>query len=540
LSPKASGAPIWTNTEAGIDVCLSGESAAAPRDLAAWTRAGRNGQLHDRRRRSEDGVPGRNDLKSWETPETTGKGRGLMSDAEKQDPSGTREDLDLKSFYRATTDADAPNPRHTNGDLDLNSFYRTSSEIARQDSGVPAENLDIKDFYLPHGSEPRESTETPPEPAPHGRGSPYAPSPEQVVEAAKPIASPGETDNIAAESSLLLPPVAPGSGQPLPAPQAPISAIHNPLYRFVAIGGLGGLMFGVFLIFFSWLVATPSGPYDLGLVTSNAFGLKGRLFTKWEQNALQYRISFEPNGPEQNAGFGVAIADPPRPLSIAFQLKDAKGFVLCSKDVLIKYDPASALPPLPPLPEKGKVKKDAPSQADLESARQAQLLRLQTQEAQREQGKDIFQEQTGSDGQIAAISSQGDIPCSKDSYEKVAMWSFSADFPSIAEQDDLLKQRAAAQAMADRAAPAHRRQAPKPVANPLSFAIEGDDVLVGYDPGAGVLETSTGQSFYVDKQANLSGWQVFPLRIHYRCDQLSGCTIVRAGSGAVLPARLRR
>jgi hypothetical protein len=460
-----------------------------------------------------------------------------MSDAENQDPGSTNGDLDLKSFYRGTPDDDAPNTGHKSGDLDLKNFYRASSETAQQESSPSAENLDIKDFYLPQGAEPRESMETVPDAAPQGRPSPYTLSEEQKVEAAKPIANQGESDSDAAAPPAQYSPAAQPAGQ---APEAPASAIQNPLYRFVAIGGLGGLMFGVILIFFSWLVSNPSGPYDLGLVTSNAFGLKGHLFTKWEQKALQYRITFEPNGPEQNAGFAIAIANPPHPLSIAFQLKDAKGFVLCSKDVLIKYDPALALPPLPGPPASGKGKKDAPSQADLESARQTDLLRLQTQEAQREQGRDIFQEQTGPDGQIAAISSQGEIACPKDSYEKVAMWSFSADFPSIAEQGDLLKERAAAQADAERAAPSHRRQPPKPAAKPLSFAIEGDDVLVGYDPGAGALESSTGQTFYVDKQANLSGWQVFPLRIHYRCDEVSGCTVVRAGSGAALHARLRR
>jgi hypothetical protein len=463
-----------------------------------------------------------------------------MSDADKQDPGGTNQDLDLKSFYRAPSDADAPGAGHANGDVDLKSFYRAPSETVEQESGASAEKLDIQDFYLPPGAEPRESLETTHEPATQGKASPYTLTEEQLADAAKPIASQAEPDSIANQSNPQISPFVPEAGQFQQASEAPAPAIQNPLYRFVAIGGLAGLMFGVVLIFLSWLVANPSGPYDLGLVTSDAFGLKGHLFTKWEKKALQYRITFVPNGPEQSAGFAIAVSDPPRPLSISFQLKDAKGFVLCSKDILLKYDPALALPPLPPPPEKGKGSKDAPSQADLEAARQNDLLRLQTQEAQREQGKDIFQEQTGPDGQIAAIDSQGEIPCSRDSYEKIAMWSFSADFPSIAEQGDLLKQRAEAQADAERATAVHHRKASKPATKPLSFAIEGDDVLVGYDPGTGVLETNTGQSFYVDKQANLSGWQVFPLQIHYRCDEISGCALVRAGSGTVLHARLRR
>ena len=464
-----------------------------------------------------------------------------MSDADKQ-VNSTSEDVDLKGFYRPASDAIPQPAGDNNGDLDLETFYRTSSDSGRSESPASAESLDIRDFYLPHGAAPPEPTDTDTDAGRQERVSPYALRQEQIADAAEPGAGPAGIAGIAAESSHQEFQAAPADGQIQQAThtptQAPTSAIQNPLYRFVAIGGLGGLMFGVILIFFSWLVSNPSGPYDLGLVTSDAFGLKGHLFTKWEQKSLQYRISFEPNAPEQGAGFALALSNPPRPLSIAFQLKDAKGFVLCTKDILIKYDPALALPPLPAAPQNAKGKKDAPSQADLESARQADLLRLQTQEAQREKGQDIFQEQTGPDGQIAAMSSQGEIPCSRDSYEKVAMWSFSADFPSIAEQADLVKQRSEAQTDAERTA-AHRRQAPKPVAKPLSFAIEGDEVLVGYDPASGVLETGAGQSFYVDKQANLSAWEAFPLRIHYRCDE-AGCTLIRAGSGAALPARLRR
>ncbi len=464
-----------------------------------------------------------------------------MSDADKQDPGGANHDLDLKSFYREGSDVEAQSAGHKSGELDLKSFYRTSPETNQHDRGEGAENLDIKDFYLPQDAQTREPSDAHPDASPQSKVSPYTLTEEQLAEAAKPIASHGEPDTVAAGPDAQHPQLTAAAGEIAQVPETPAApAIQNPLYRFVAIGGLGGLMFGVILIFFSWLVSNPSGPYDLGLVTSNAFGIKGHLFTKWDQEALQYRISFEPVGPEQSAGVALAIASPPRPLSINFQLKDAKGFVLCSKDVLVKYDPALALPPLPPPPEKGKGNKDTPSQADLEAARQADLQRLQTQEAQREKGQDIFQEQTGPDGQIAAISSQGEISCSKNAYEKVSMWSFSADFPSIAEQEDLLKQRAAAQTSAERPATVHRRSAPTPAAKPLSFAIEGDDVLVGYDAGAGALETGAGQSFYVDKQANLAGWQAFPVRIHYRCDAVSGCTVVQAGSRAALHARLRR
>jgi hypothetical protein len=458
-----------------------------------------------------------------------------MADADQQDPTGKNEELDLKSFYRPSTDAEWLDLARRTADLDLKSFYRTQEEAERVLAARATAKIDIKDYYRPPGAEPQDlpavSTEEP------ERGiSPFALKENHdsasVAEQAQPAqlasgVSPEAAPLVALPDSQL---------QQVPAEAAKLP--ENPLYRIAAIGAMGGVMFGVVLIFVSWLIGNPSGPFDLGSVTSSATGLKGHLFTKWGDKGLEYRLAFEPSAPEQHAGFALAVANPPRPLSVDFQLKDGMGFALCSKEILLKYNPATALAPAPPAAESGK--KTATDQADMEAARQADLMRLQTEEAQREQGKDIFQEQKGSDGQIAGFSAQGQVPCSKNSYEKISMWSFSPNFPSIDEQNAMLKQQAGGQAGSEHASTSHGKPAKKPAEKALEFAIEGDDVLVGYDATAGALETGTGQTFYVDKQANLTGWQVFPLRIHYRCDQAAGCTLVRAGSASELHARLRR
>ncbi|MGB6688796.1 MAG: hypothetical protein WBE76_13250 [Terracidiphilus sp.] len=460
-----------------------------------------------------------------------------MADADQQDPTGTNEELDLKNFIRPSTDAEWLDLARRTADLDLKSFYRTPEEAAKLLAARATAKIDIQDYYRPPGAEPQDLAGVTSEAEPQPGISPYA-LPEHrdagsVAQETKPQQLDSEVSPAAGSPRVVLPG---GQVQQLPAEAAKLP--ENPFYRIVSIGAMGGVMFGVVLIFVSWIIGNPSGPYDLGAVTSNATGLKGHLFTKWGDKGLEYRLAFEPSGPEQHAGFALAVANPPRPLSIDFQLKDAMGFVMCSRDILLKYDPAMALAPVPLAADSGK--KGAADQADMEAARQADLMRLQTEEAQREQGKDIFQEQKGPDGQIAAFSAQGQIPCSKNSYEKISMWSFSPNFPSIDEQNAMVKQQAEGQAVAEHVSASHGKAVKKPAEKGLEFAIEGDDVLVGYDAAAGVLETGTGQTFYVDKQANLAGWQVFPLRIHYRCDQAAGCTVVRAGSAAELHARLRR
>jgi hypothetical protein len=262
--------------------------------------------------------------------------------------------------------------------------------------------------------------------------------------------------------------------------------------------------------------------------------LKGHLFTKWEDNKLQYRLSVQPSDDDLHKAFAFAVSNPPRPLAMTVQLKDAMGFVLCTHQILLKYDPvgaaAAAAADAPPAKAGGAPAVQAADPAQVEAA-----------EKQREQGKDLFQTQNGADGRIESLNAQGTMPCSSGAYEKVVAWSLIPDFPSLAEQNDLMKQQAEKRAEAERAIAARKKAAQKPVDRTLTFSIEGDNAIVGYDPGAGVLETSSAMAFYVEKGSqNLSAWQDFPVHVHYPCDQTSYCTLTRAGGGQQLHAKLRK
>ena len=288
----------------------------------------------------------------------------------------------------------------------------------------------------------------------------------------------------------------------------------NPTRAYASLGVVLGVLFGVTMAAISWHVSNPEGPYDLGVVTSSAAGLKGHLFTRWDK-AIQYRLEVEPSDPDQRARFALAVANPPRPLSIEIQLKDAQGFVLCSRGIVLKIDRNNA----------------GESQA---------------QEAQREQGKDVFKNEMGPDGKIAGLGTQGELPCSRKAYESTSYWSFVADFPSLAEQKELSDRLEALQAsqrpQPPQESPRRKKVAPKAAAKPVAFLIEGDDAIVEFDPIRGVIETSAGKIFFFDRAAGEvtdPRWQNYPANIHYRCDQSSECTITRGGLGA-LRARMRK
>jgi|HubBroStandDraft_1064217.scaffolds.fasta_scaffold24748_3 hypothetical protein len=455
-------------------------------------------------------------------------------------------------------DTDQQNPDGTDDDLDLRSFYRDSEDAARYDSARTALGENIGDFHRSdsdaYGRESVEQRAETDQPLPNSLYTAPQWHPGQAAEAeqnsAGAAAVPDQPPSIAATADAE--PIAATEAEAAQIPPSPAARTNeevlraglaklgeNPIVRFAVVGGFLGILFAACLIGLSWLLSKPAGPYDLGPMTSNAVGLRGHLFTKWDDDKLQYRLSFEPSDPDLHTLFALAVGNPPQPLSIGIQLKDSMGFVLCTREVVLKYDPAiAAAAPAPQTGTADSSKPDAVAPAPSVDAAQAAAA-----EKQREQGKDIFQSQNGADGQIASINAQGTIPCSEDAYGKVTNWSFTPNFPSLSEQNDLLKQESEKKADAERAAAARKRATNKPADKTLRFSIEGDDAIVGYDAGAGILESGTGESFYVDKeggQANLAGWQAFPIRIHYRCDSTSYCTLTRAGSGVALHARLRK
>ncbi len=335
-------------------------------------------------------------------------------------------------------------------------------------------------------------------------------------EAAEPglidVSASGEEQQPAAQPPISQPPA--GKEQPGGIEKRAGSPIK--LYAALGIGLvilLGGLIAFTFFFF-----GNPNGRYDLGPVTSSATGLEGRLFIQWDKK-LEYRLTIKPGDPDQQAGFALAVANPQRPLGIAIHLQDSAGFVLCSREIALKYAgnspaPASSAPGSPA--------------------------------GNTDAGKDIFQTQSDPDGKITAINSQGSLPCSAEAYEKAQNWSFSTNFPSLAEQDEWLDSQKEIEPGAGRSSSAgiaaRKRAAAKAAAKLLPFSIEGDDAIVDFDTSHGVIQTRGRKTFLVDKVTAASAdprWQDYPVSIHYRCDQAASCTLAHSGGG-VLRASLGR
>ena len=293
---------------------------------------------------------------------------------------------------------------------------------------------------------------------------------------------------------------------------------------------------------------------DLGQAASSDFGLKGHLTSQWT-NQPAYHVTIEPGDATLAAGFALAVSDPPRPLSIGIELMDRLGYVMCRRNILLKYDvkkPAD-LEQADPNRSSGKkprLKRVSAKDAERKKAEEADFDRREAREQQREKGNDIFHNQIGADGQVVSISAQGDIPCPAEPYERVTAWGFVPDFPTADEQADLLSHRperkeSGPKEAALRAAFHRTRQraAYKSPSNAFSFSLEGDDAVVEYDVAGGVLETRAGKTFVIDKAAgedNTALWQEYPAYFHYRCEQTtSSCTLVRAGA-SVMHAKLKR
>lgn len=340
-------------------------------------------------------------------------------------------------------------------------------------------------------------------------------------------------------------PAAPRGPVPAPSGEGIRKISRNPTNVYITTVVVLGLLFGIVIAVVSWRMASPAGPSDLGQVTSAGTGLKGHLFTKWDKK-VEYHLTFEPSDPSRLAGFAFAIAHPPRPLSIEIHLQDAQGFVLCSRDIVLKYDAGSTPAPDASDLDPDTAKTDAGNPAGNPPAKAAEDL-LAAQEAERELGKDVFQNQIGPSGQPAAIAAQGEIPCSEKAFASAGSWSFTPDFPSVAEQDAALKpKQEGTQASGGRPStptPAARRKAVlMPAPKLLPFSIEGDDEIVDFDAFRGIIQTRNGKTFFFDRSnGDISDprWMDYPVGIHYKCDQSSMCSLTHAGTGA-LRARLKR
>lgn len=459
-----------------------------------------------------------------------------MTDSNRYDPDGFSEGPDPASFSRDYSDPQGPGSARSSGKLNIRDYYRYEEDAFEREYETPAEDYRIEEE--PEELSPEFLPTFDSAPAWHPARAAEALAKAQAEAAAAMQAQPEAEAEAPAAPETDGPPLEEGIEPPAgfdeaEAPPEIPNWKKNPLVRFGVVGGFLGIVFGACIIGFTWLFGAPDGPYDLGNSFSTAAGLKGHLYTKWDDDKLQYRLSIEPADSSTHAGFAFAVNNQPHPLSFAIQLKDAMGFVLCTRDIVLRYTPGSSAEAA-----------QTPGKGDSGGATGApDATQLAAEEQQREQGKDVFQPLNGSDGQVASLSAQGQIPCSDKAYSKVVAWSFTPSFPSLTEQTDLMRQQAARQAEEERRAYS-RKHPQKPVDKTLGFSIEGDESIVGYDAASGALETGTGEQMYVDKKeaaaVNLASWQAFPIRIHYRCDQTSFCTLTREGSGAVVHARMRR
>ena len=320
---------------------------------------------------------------------------------------------------------------------------------------------------------------------------------------------------------------------------------QNPTRVYAAAGVGLGILFGVVFAVVFWHLNHAEGRYDLGSFTSSASGLKGHLWIEWDKK-VTYRLTIEPSDPDYMAGFAHAVARPPRPLSIQVHLQDYQGFVLCTREIVLKYDARNAEALAASTPDSQALKTDTVNLPADQPAQTIDFAQLDAQEAARERDQEIFQNQIGPDGQIAGLNAHGEIPCSKSAYEKTANWSFTPDFPSLAEQNQWLKRQqelpagAAHPSPAASAAPAARKK--KAAIQLLPFTVEGDDAIVDFDAAQGVIATRGGKTFFLDKAAGAaadSAWQDYPVSIHYRCDQSSICMLTHSGLGG-LRARMKR
>jgi hypothetical protein len=311
-------------------------------------------------------------------------------------------------------------------------------------------------------------------------------------------------------------------------------------------GSAALVLFTIFVIYTARPKQNTPPPGDLGPGIVAAAGLRGHLETRWDGDAktgrLAYQLRVEPMEDRWQAGFSRVTLNPPTPLSVNIRLLDSTGFALCGKEVDFRFDPQSAGVPLAisgAAGGDGKKMSPAERNAAIQAARQSEITRMQAEEAAREHGKDIFQNQNTAEGQVSAVNVQGTLPCSPDQYRRADYWDFNTNFPTLQEQAALVDPRAAALAKNEFGPPGH------PGKRTLAklqdgFVIQGDDRVTGYDSVRGLL-WAEGKTFQIDRrfgQATATAWANNYSLIHYRCDQHANCALTAAGEAAVLHARL--
>lgn len=283
--------------------------------------------------------------------------------------------------------------------------------------------------------------------------------------------------------------------------------------------------------------AQPPG-IDLGQAVFNAGGLRGHLVARWQGNKAVYKLEFEPLDPTYAAGVAYAAANPPRSIQFNLRILDNSGFALCTKQVLLPFDPSTVPSELTDLPQ-GRGKKAV---EEREAAEQSDLEARQAAESQLEKSHDVLQAKLGNDGKVASLYTQGDLPCTSDQYSRFDYWDFNTNFPTVQEQHDLITHKAQHEAALERAAreAAHRKG--QKLAD-STFYVQGDLRVNGWDPAAGMLGSGAGKSFYIAKDSDrpiASGWAADGTLIHYKCDQHGICVLTQSGTGTVILGSLNQ
>jgi hypothetical protein len=331
-----------------------------------------------------------------------------------------------------------------------------------------------------------------------------------------------------------------------PAEQQQLAVPQKKKPNLLLIGGFAALVtFALFVVYTATRPKDsdlPAGDMGPGIVAVS--GLRGHLNTRWEGNAktgrLVYQLRIEPMEDRWQPGFSQAVLNAPEPIYVNVRLLDATGFALCGKQIVFHFDPQHAdlgAIPAPVVGSNGRKLTGTERNEAIRAARQAQIAQMQAAEAQRESGKDIFQNQLTNEGSVTAVNVQGTLPCAPDQFKQASYWDFNTNFPTLDQQADLLNPGAAA----ERARLAKGRPARK---NPRQlkegFIIQGDVRAMEYDPAKGLLWTQ-GKNFQIDRrtgQAAATAWANNNTLIHYRCDQHSECQLTAAGGTAVLHAWL--
>jgi hypothetical protein len=284
-------------------------------------------------------------------------------------------------------------------------------------------------------------------------------------------------------------------------PPIPLAGI---LMTFAVLALVAFLIFAVSSLF----QAKPPVPYiDMGSQRFDPAGLSGRLIARWQSSA-SYELFLDPIDQGQVARFAAMALDPPRQLSITLRFRDAAGLVTCQKSILlptpVPHDPGTKFTP-------------SPGQQQTTTG-------------------DTVQNMTGEDGQIAEIDLTGPLPCAAKAYTTFKSWDFFTDFPTLAEQDDWLRQEKGLNAKAHGSNNGLSSQIQR-----LPTAIEGDDVIVADNPSRGTVETGGGRVFFLGvagMRNRTAAWQVFPASIYFHCDKSGSCLLTRTNSHVSLQARL--